>query len=92
MSKNYVLVLRAPLILNVYHPLRHELPDDISLDDAIREAVEYGERYDRTPHTLFHNGKVYDFTIDGVIRMGGEHHHISLGKVHNPYFNGGKRK
>ena len=87
---NFVRILRRPLIGNVHAPLKKELPDDISLQDAIREAVEYGRDNHQQPDYLYHNGIQYNFTAQGVIEMGGEKGNRMIGKVHNPYYNGNR--
>ncbi len=85
MSKNYVQIVRRPLILNQVKEFIKELPDEISLEDAIKEAILYGEKFDTLPTWLFHNGKTYDFMHDGVIETDGNR---CVGKVHNQYYNG----
>ena len=85
MSNNRVHIVRRPLILNNPSRLIRELPDNISLQDAIREAILFGEEHNQLPDWLFHNGRTYDFMYDGVIERNGNR---CVGKVHNPYYNG----
>lgn len=41
--ENYIQILRHPLISNMRNPLRRELPQDATLEQAIAAAKSYGE-------------------------------------------------
>ena len=87
MSNNFVRILKYPLISNRYNELKKDLPDDISLIEAIHEAVLYGEECNRQPSYLFHQNIYYNFTHNGVIEMGGNKNKTCIRKIDNPYYN-----
>lgn len=70
MSKNYVSILKSPLMANAFAPLKRELDDDISLEDAITESHAYAEEKGRErPSYLYWNGETYRFMDGGVFLM-----------------------
>ena len=64
--KNYIKILRHPLISNIHNPLRREMSDDASLEQAIAEARFYGEEM-KTPFSYFYLNGVQYRAIDGGI-------------------------
>lgn len=67
MNKNYVSILRSPLIGNAFSRLKRELDDNISLEDAISEARKYAlEKGYNNPSNLFWNGNYYRFIEEDV--------------------------
>ncbi len=70
MIKNYVSIIRYPLVTNVHAPLRLELPDEITLGKAISEARNYAKKKGyEIPSHLHWNGAIYRFMDSGVFLM-----------------------
>ena len=82
---NFVRIWRSPLIVNQFSPLKKDLPDDISLQDAIAEGMAYAKEhgYNAPYHIVWGDG-YYRFLQDGVFEM--HPNNTPKCKIDNPFF------
>lgn len=66
---NFIQILRHPLLSNIKNPLRRELPDDASLEQAIAAAKSYGEEMQESFSYFYLNGVQYRALDGGIFEM-----------------------
>ncbi len=70
MGQNHVSILRSPLMANAFAPLKRELDENITLEDAISEARQYAKETGyEAPSYLYWNDNTYRFMDSGIFLM-----------------------
>jgi len=67
--ENYIKILRHPLISNMKNPLRRELPQDATLEQAIAAAKSYGEEMQQPFSYFFLRGLKYRVLEGGIFEV-----------------------
>ena len=67
--KNFVRILRHPLIVNQYKPLVRALPEGATLEEAIEAAKEFSEEKQRAFSYFFLDGVQYRTLEGGIFEM-----------------------
>jgi hypothetical protein len=67
--ENYIQILRHPLISNMRNPLRRELPQDATLEQAIAAAKSYGDEMQQSFSYFYLKGLKYSVLEGGIFEM-----------------------